>query len=200
VPEDLEHLERDMADTYFLNFSLFQSMPDSWAIEQLFPVLPIHRLDEMPNRRAVIADITCDSDGKIDRFVALRDVKNTLELHPWKPGEPYYLGLFLVGAYQEILGDMHNLYGDTHVVHVDETPDGRPRLTHVIEGDRVEEVLSYVEYFRGDLSARLRRTIEEAIEEDRMTPEQAAALQRCFEKGLSSYTYLHHPEPAEAGP
>ncbi|MEW6072000.1 MAG: biosynthetic arginine decarboxylase [Planctomycetota bacterium] len=196
VPEDLEHLERDMADTYFMNFSVFQSLPDSWAIDQLFPVMPIHRLDEMPSRRAVIADITCDSDGKVDRFVSLRDVKKTLELHPWTPDSPYYLGFFLVGAYQEILGDMHNLFGDTNVVHVDETPDGRPRLRHVINGDRVEEVLSYVEYFRGELTERLRRTIEQAIEEDRMSLEQAAALQRRFENELSSYTYLITREPA----
>ncbi len=197
VPEDLAQVERDMADTYFLNFSVFQSMPDAWAIEQLFPVLPIHRHDEMPTRRAVLADITCDSDGKVDRFVALRDSRATLELHPWTPGEPYYLGFFLIGAYQEILGDMHNLLGDTNVVHVDESPDGRPRLRHVIPGDRVEEVLSYVEYFRDALRDRLRGTIEEAIEEERMTFEESAALLSRFESGLSGYTYLTTPQPGE---
>ena len=137
MPDDLANLERDMADTYFLNFSLFQSVPDSWAIHQLFPVLPLHRHNEQPTRHAVLADITCDSDGKIDRFIDLRDVKRTLELHPLTPGEPYYLGFFLVGAYQEILGDMHNLFGDTNVVHVDLDEHGPPALTHVVRGDRV---------------------------------------------------------------
>ena len=197
VPEDLEHLERDMADTYFLNISVFQSLPDSWAISQLFPVLPIHRLDEAPTRRAVLADITCDSDGKLDRFIDLRDTKSVLELHPKRPDEPYYIGIFLVGAYQEILGDMHNLYGDTNVVHVDEGPDGRPRLRHVIPGDRVEEVLSYVGYFRGELLGGLRETIERAIEEERMSPEESAVLLRRLETGLASYTYLITPHPGK---
>ena len=197
VSEELDQLERDMADTYFLNFSLFQSMPDAWAIQQLFPVLPIHRLDEYPSRRAVLADITCDSDGKVDQFISLRDIKKTLELHPWRRDQPYYLGFFLVGAYQEILGDMHNLFGDTNVVHVDEAPDGRPRLSHVIPGDRVEEVLSYVEYFRSELRGHLRRSIEQAIEEDRMTLEQSAMVLNHFETGLSSYTYLNTPDPVK---
>src|SRR5678816_1365528 len=117
VPEDLEHLERNLSDTYFLNFSMFQSLPDHWAIDQLFPILPIHRLNEKPTRRGVLADITCDSDGKIDRFIDLKDVKSTLELHPVN-GEDYILGVFITGAYQEILGDLHNLFGDTNAVHV----------------------------------------------------------------------------------
>jgi arginine decarboxylase len=190
VPDDLESLERDMADTYFLNFSLFQSVPDSWAIGQLFPILPLHRHDETPSRRAVLADITCDSDGKVDRFIDLRDVRRVLELHALKPDEPYYLAFFLVGAYQEILGDMHNLFGDTHVVHVDSNGNGRPRLTHVVPGDRVEDVLSYVEYFPNDLLTHLRRTTERALDEDRMSFEQSAELLRRFQAGLSSYTYL----------
>ncbi len=190
VPDDLSNLERDMADTYFLNFSLFQSMPDSWAIGQLFPVLPIHRLNEEPTRRAILADITCDSDGKIDRFIDLRDVKRTLELHPVRPGESYLLGMFLVGAYQEILGDMHNLFGDTNVVHVDVSPDGRPVVKHVVRGDRVQEVLSYVEYFETDLLANLRRSIERALEEDRLSLEESAQIQRRYEQGLAGYTYL----------
>ena len=198
VPEDLAHLERDLSDTYFVNFSLFQSLPDSWAIGQLFPILPIQRLNEKPTRRAVLADVTCDSDGKIDRFIDLRDVKRTLELHPWTKGRPYYLGFFLVGAYQEILGDMHNLFGDTHVVHVDLTPDGKVRFPHFVSGDRIEEVLSYVEYFRNDLLRSLRRAIEKAIDEDRMTLEQSAALLRTFEAGLASYTYLITDEPSLA--
>jgi arginine decarboxylase len=190
VPDDLSMLERDMADTYFLNFSIFQSMPDSWAIGQLFPVVPIHRLNEQPTRRAILADITCDSDGKIDRFIDLRDVKRVLELHPLVEGEPYLMGVFLVGAYQEILGDMHNLFGDTNVVHVDLGTDGRPVIKHVVPGDRVQEVLSYVEYFEADLLAQLRRSIESALAEDRLTFEESALLLRRYEQGLAGYTYL----------
>ena len=191
VPDDLAHLERDMADTYFLNFSLFQSMPDSWAIGQLFPVLPLHRLDTEPTRRAVLADITCDSDGKIDRFIDLRDVKPVLELHPVEPGQPYLVGMFLIGAYQEILGDMHNLFGDTNIVHVDLNDEGRVVLNHIVRGDRVHEVLSYVEYFENDLLAKLRRSIERALESDRLTYEESAMLQKRYEQGLAGYTYLH---------
>jgi len=190
VPDDLAGLERDMADIYFLNLSIFQSIPDSWAIHQLFPVLPIHRLAEAPSRRAILADITCDSDGKIDRFIDLRDVKRTLELHPLKPQEPYYVGIFLVGAYQEILGDMHNLFGDTNAVHVDVNGDGKPRLKHVVRGDRVKDVLSYVGYDESELLVSLRRSIEKAIEEDRITFEESARLLRRYEHGLHGYTYL----------
>jgi arginine decarboxylase len=190
VPDDLSSLERDMADTYFVNFSVFQSLPDVWAIRQLFPVLPVHRLNEEPTRRAVLADITCDSDGKIDNFIDLRDVKRVLELHALKPGEPYYLGFFLVGAYQEILGDMHNLFGDPNIVHVDLDERGAPRLTHVVRGDRTQEMLSYVEYFEDDLLARLRRHIEQALKEGHMSFEESALLQRRYEAGLNSYTYL----------
>ena len=190
VPDDLANLERDMADTYFVNFSVFQSLPDSWAINQLFPVLPLHRHDEQPTRHAVLADITCDSDGKVDRFIDLRDVKRTLELHPLRPNEPYYLGFFLIGAYQEILGDMHNLFGDPNIVHVDLDEQGRPRLSHVVRGDRIQEVLGYVEYFEENLLSRLRRHIERSLEEGRMTYEESALLQRRYEAGLASYTYL----------
>ena len=194
VPDDLTHLERDMADTYFVNFSVFQSLPDSWAIGQLFPILPLHRHTEQPARRGVIADITCDSDGKIDRFIDLRDVKRTLELHALRPGEPYYMGFFLIGAYQEILGDMHNLFGDPNIVHVDLDEQRRPRLTHVVRGDRIQEVLSYVEYFEQDLLARLRRHIERSLEAGQMAFEESAMLQRRYESGLASYTYLAREE------
>ncbi|MBL8858036.1 MAG: biosynthetic arginine decarboxylase [Planctomycetes bacterium] len=190
VPDDLANLERDMADTYFLNFSLFQSVPDSWAIHQLFPVLPLHRHNETPTRRAILADITCDSDGKVDRFIDLRDVKRTLELHPLKNQDPYYIGFFLVGAYQEILGDMHNLFGDTNVVHVDLDDAGRPRLTHVLRGERVQDVLEYVEYFETDLLSNLRRSVERSLEEGRITFEESALLYRRYEAGLHGYTYL----------
>jgi arginine decarboxylase len=190
VPDDLSNLERDMADTYFLNFSLFQSVPDSWAIHQLFPVLPLHRHTEAPTRRAILADITCDSDGKVDRFIDLRDVKRTLELHPLKKDEPYYLGFFLVGAYQEILGDMHNLFGDTNVVHVDLDESGRPRLSHVLRGERVQDVLEYVEYFETDLLSSLRRSVEKALEDGRISFEESALIYRRYESGLHGYTYL----------
>jgi arginine decarboxylase len=200
VPDDLANLERDMSDTYFLNFSLFQSIPDSWAIHQLFPVLPLHRHLEAPTRRATLADITCDSDGKVDRFIDLRDVKRTLELHPLKKDEPYYLGFFLVGAYQEILGDMHNLFGDTNVVHVDLDDAGRPRLTHVLRGERVQDVLEYVEYFEPDLLSNLRRSVEKALEDGRITFEESALLYRRYEAGLHGYTYLTRDRRSGEGP
>ncbi|MCB9908976.1 MAG: biosynthetic arginine decarboxylase [Planctomycetes bacterium] len=190
VPDELEALELALADTYFVNFSVFQSMPDSWAIDQLFPIIPIHRLGEEPTRRAVIADLTCDSDGKISRFIDERGYKKTLELHQVGKGDPYYVGFFLVGAYQEILGDMHNLFGDTNVVHVDVDAKGRPRLSHVVRGDRVKEVLSYLEYFEEDLLRNLRRHVELALEEERMTYEDSAQFWARYERGLVGYTYL----------
>ena len=141
MPEELGGLDAMLSDTYFCNFSIFQSMPDSWAIKQLFPIMPIHRLTEPPTRRAVLGDITCDSDGKIDQFIDLRDVRNTLELHPHDGNEPYFIGAFLLGAYQEILGDLHNLLGDTNAVHVSMEEDGTPNIDSVIKGDTVTEVL-----------------------------------------------------------
>lgn len=200
VPDDLSSLQRDLADTYFLNFSLFQSVPDSWAIKQLFPVLPVHRLDECPTQRAVLADITCDSDGKVDRFIGLHDVKPTLELHTVRPGEPYYLGFFLIGAYQEILGDMHNLFGDTNIVHVDTDVNGRPRLHHVVRGDRVQDVLSYVEYFEKDLLRDMRRHLEESLEQGHLTYEESALVWRRFESALSGYTYLSRDRAVQSVP
>ena len=188
VPEDLEDLEKSLADTYYGNLSVFQSAPDHWAVKQLFPVMPIHRLDEKPTRRGVIADLTCDSDGKIDRFIDQRDVKHVLELHPWSD-EPYFLGLFLVGAYQEILGDLHNLFGDTDAVHVRLDEDSGYRVEHVVEGDSVEEVLAYVEYDRRSLIETVRRTIEGALRRGQITIEESAQLRRRFEQGLSGYTY-----------
>ena len=188
-PDELRELERALADTYYCNFSLFQSLPDSWAIDQLFPVLPIHRLDERPHRHGVIADVTCDSDGRIDRFIDPRQVRPVLDLHPLGD-DPYYLGIFLVGAYQEILGDLHNLFGDANAVHVALEDGGGYRIEHVVEGDTVQEVLSYVDYPRDLLVARLRRSTEAAIRGGRMTREQARELMRCYEAGLAGYTYL----------
>jgi arginine decarboxylase len=189
VPEDLEPLEKGLADTYYGNFSVFQSAPDHWAVKQLFPVMPIHRLEEKPTRRGVFADLTCDSDGKIDRFIDPRDVKDVLDLHPWN-GQPYYIGVFLVGAYQEILGDYHNLFGDTDAVHVRLGADGRYEVEHVVEGDAVTDVLRYVQYDRGTLIERVRRTIEVAMREGQISLEESARLRRRYEEGLSEYTYL----------
>jgi arginine decarboxylase len=189
VPEDLEPLEKGLADTYYGNFSVFQSAPDHWAVKQLFPVMPIHRLDEKPTRRGVFADLTCDSDGKIDRFIDPRDVKDVLELHPWN-NQPYYIGMFLVGAYQEILGDYHNLFGDTDAVHVRLGADGRYEVEHVVEGDAVTDVLRYVQYDRATLIERVRRTIEIAMREGQISLEESARLRRRYEEGLSEYTYL----------
>jgi arginine decarboxylase len=189
VPEELEGLEKALADTYFCNFSMFQSLPDSWAIDQLFPILPIHRHNEEPTRRAVLADITCDSDGKIDNFIDRRDVKHVLELHPFKD-EDYHLGIFLVGAYQEILGDLHNLFGDTNTVIVSLGESGSYHIDHVIPGDSVNSVLKYVSYSAEDLIARVRRSTEEAIRNKRMTLEESRQLLRMFENGMIGYTYL----------
>ncbi|MFT5733888.1 MAG: arginine decarboxylase [Planctomycetota bacterium] len=190
VPEDVEDLEKALADTLFLNMSVFQSLPDAWAIGQMFPVVPIHRLDEEPKRRAVIADLTCDSDGKIQRFIDLRGVKNTLEVHEQVPGEGYFMGFFLVGAYQEILGDMHNLFGDTNVVHVDLSEDNKPKLVHVLRGDRVREVLEYVDYSEADLLRKLRGHVEDALQAGRLTYEESALFWKRYESALAGYTYL----------
>jgi arginine decarboxylase len=189
VPEELEGLERALADTYYCNFSVFQSTPDSWAIDHLFPVLPIHRLNEEPTRRGILADITCDSDGKIDRFIDRRDVKSVLELHPLRE-EDYFLGIFLVGAYQEILGDLHNLFGDTHTLHVSLGESGGYHIDHVIPGDSVTDVLRYVSYDRDQLVANLRRFAETALRSQRITLEESRQLLRTYEQGLSGYTYL----------
>ena len=189
VPEDLQNLEQELADTYYGNFSVFQSAPDHWAVKQLFPVIPVHRLDEEPTHRGVFADLTCDSDGKIDQFIDRSDTKRVLELHPWT-GEPYYIGLFLVGAYQEILGDLHNLFGDTDAVHVRLDEDGRYAVVHVVEGDEVSEVLHYVEYDRSDLIERVRRTIERSLRAGNINLEDSARLRKRYAEGLAEYTYL----------
>lgn len=188
VPEELKTLEALLADIYFCNFSLFQSVPDTWAIDQLFPVIPLQRLDEEPTRRGILADVTCDSDGTIDRFVGSRDFKAVLELHELDQ-RPYYLGFFLVGAYQEILGDLHNLFGDTNTVNVSLDSAAGYELDDVIAGNSVLEVLDYVQYQREELIARIRRWSEEAIHQGRMTLQEARDLIRVYEAGLNGYTY-----------
>jgi len=188
-PEDLEGLDALLADTYFCNFSIFQSLPDSWAIKQLFPIMPIHRLDEPPSREAVLGDISCDSDGKVDQFIDRRDVKRTLPLHPFN-GQPYYLGAFLVGAYQEILGDLHNLFGDTNAVHVSLNGNSEVVLDTVIKGDTVREVLDYVQFNAESLLSQFRRDVETALRAGRIGYEESGRLLRFYEEGLHGYTYL----------
>ncbi|MEN9228452.1 MAG: biosynthetic arginine decarboxylase [Gloeomargarita sp. GMQP_bins_120] len=189
VPDDLEDLPKTMASIYYINLSVFQSAPDTWAIDQLFPIMPIHRLNERPRCRGTLADLTCDSDGKIDRFIDLRDVKSWLELHPYRPGEPYYLGLFLGGAYQEIMGNLHNLFGDTNVVHIRLSPNGY-QIEHVVKGDTLREVLGYVQYNADDLLEQLRRQSEAALQAKRITLEEAQRLLSHYEHSLNRYTYL----------
>ncbi len=189
VPDDLEGLERSLADTYYCNFSCFQSLPDFWAVQQLFPIMPIHRLGEQPTRRGVLADITCDSDGKIDRFIDLRDVKDVLELHPIN-GEDYILGVYITGAYQEILGDMHNLFGDTNAVHVSLDAASGYRIEHVLKGDTVEEVLRFVQYSPTELTHKLRQAVEAAVRLGTISFEEARFFVDKYERGLEGYTYL----------
>ena len=190
LPEELEDLEKGLADTYYGNLSVFQSAPDHWAVKQLFPVMPIQRLHEKPGRRAIIADLTCDSDGKIDQFIDQHDVKNVLELHALD-GRRYYIAVFLVGAYQEILGDLHNLFGDTDAVHVvvDEESGGYI-VDHVVEGEDVKDVLAYVEYDQAALTEKVRRLAEEARRRGDITIEEATRLRARYKQGLWEYTYL----------
>ena len=189
IPEDLRELSCSMVDFYYGNFSLFQSLPDSWAIRQLFPVMPLHRLNERPTNKAVLADITCDCDGKIDHFIDREDVATALPLHAIKPGEDdYYIGVFLVGAYQETLGDLHNLLGDTNVVGV-HPEGGRPVYTHEVEGDTVADVLSYVEYDPKELINKFRTFAEQAVADGKISPSERRRALEVFRSGLNGYTY-----------
>ncbi|HZZ43852.1 MAG TPA: biosynthetic arginine decarboxylase [Tepidisphaeraceae bacterium] len=189
IPEEFAGLEATLSDTYFCNYSIFQSMPDSWAIDQLFPIMPIHRLTEEPSCRGILADITCDSDGKVDRFIDRRDVKPVLELHPFN-GDDYLIACFLVGAYQEILGDLHNLLGDTNAVHVSVDDDGHVSIDEVIEGDTVREVLQYVQFSADDLMRAMRKTVERALKEGKLSLDESRVLLKFYEFGLEGYTYL----------
>lgn len=191
-PAEFGQLDRILSDIYFANFSLFQSLPDSWAIDQLFPVMPIHRLNEKPNRKGVLGDITCDSDGKIDRFVG-EGTPRTLQLHEPKQGEPYQLAIFMVGAYQETLGDLHNLFGDTHAVHVDLDDSGaapKARVRSIVKGDTVREVLGYVQYESRELIDNLQSAVETALVDGRIDDEQAGETVQFYERALDGYTYL----------
>jgi arginine decarboxylase len=197
MPEELETLEHMLSDTYFCNFSVFQSLPDSWAIDQLFPVMPLHRLTERPTRRAVLADITCDSDGKIEKFIDKREVKDDLQLHALNDDE-YYLGIFLVGAYQEILGDLHNLFGDTNTIQVSLAPGGGYLIDRVVEGDTVTEVLNYVAYNKDDLIAKMRGFTETALRAGRINLDESRQILRVYEAGLAGYTYLEREVDAKS--
>lgn len=189
IPEDVAHLDRMLSDIYFANFSLFQSMPDSWAIDQLFPIMPIHRLDEKPTRNAVLGDITCDSDGKVDAFICGGKRSRTLKLHEPRQGESYQLAVFMVGAYQEILGDLHNLFGDTHAVHVDLSDNG-VKVESIVKGDTVSEVLSYVQYEDRELIDNLQEAVESAVQAGTIDNEQAGETVAFYERALGNYTYL----------
>lgn len=189
IPEDIEKLSEILFDTYFCNFSVFQSLPDSWAIDQLFPVMPIHRLQEVPTRRGILADMSCDSDGKIDRFVGRRTHQHDLPLHQFH-NSPYYLGVFLVGAYQEILGGLHNLFGDANAVHVELDSEGQWVIKQIVEGDTIEEVLSYAQYNPQQILKQLRTLIEKALKSGRLSNAESAKLQKKFKESLESYTYL----------
>jgi len=189
VPEEIEALNNKFLDIYFANFSLFQSLPDVWGIQQIFPVMPIHRLDEEAKRRATIVDLTCDSDGQIDRFVSPNKISRFIPLHELN-NAPYYVGIFLIGAYQEILGSYHNLFGDTHAVHVDFDKEGNWHVTQEVPGNTLNEVLESVQYDKNDLVEKLRNSIESALKKGRLTNEDSAKLKKRFKDAFDSYTYL----------
>ncbi|OQW51887.1 MAG: arginine decarboxylase [Proteobacteria bacterium SG_bin7] len=196
--EDADDIVKDLdtilSDTYYCNFSVFQSLPDSWAVGQVFPLIPLQRLNEEPKRRATLVDLTCDSDGKIEKFISNSSRKKTaLEVHDLNGNEPYFMGIFLVGAYQEILGDFHNLFGDTDAVHITMTPSGYA-VDHVVKGDSVSDVLGYVEYQKSELIENIRRVSESGILRGTLTKPEARLLMKYYEDGLSGYTYLEEPE------
>jgi arginine decarboxylase len=189
IPDELAGLESATADVYYGNFSVFQSIPDFWAIDQLFPIMPIHRLGQRPTRNAVLADITCDSDGKVDRFIDLHDVKHVLPLHEWDGGD-YYLGIFLTGAYQETIGDMHNLLGNTNVLHVRIDERGQIESACQINGDRVDEILQYMEYDSEQMVATIKARAEKAVRHGLITAREKAAFLKAYKIGMKGYTYF----------
>ncbi len=193
VPEEVKELEIALGDQYLCNFSVFQSLLDHWALGQLFPIMPIHHLDQPPDRNGTLVDITCDSDGKVSRFIDLQDVKETLPLHRIRPGEPYYLGFFLMGAYQDIMGDLHNLFGRVNEVHVflDEDEDSGWYIEEVIEGSTVGSVLTMTQWDQPELIRLVKAQVDAAIKSDRMKPSEAMRLLSEYERGLKGYTYLN---------
>ncbi len=189
IPEEFRVLSKMLADKYFCNFSLFQSLPDSWAIDQIFPIMPIHRLQEKPVRSATLQDITCDSDGKIDRFIGIRDYANYINLHELKKEEPYYLGVFLVGAYQEILGDLHNLFGDTNAVHV-VVKDDEYEIKQIIDGETIAEVLDYVQFDAKKLVRTMETWVTSAVKQGVISATEGKEFLANYRSGLYGYTYL----------
>lgn len=197
VPEDVAQLDKYLSDQYLCNFSLFQSMPDHWAIQQLFPIIPIHRLNEEPTKEATLADITCDSDGKVCKFVDLRDIRDTLKLHALRENEQYYLGFFLMGAYQDIMGDLHNLYGRVNEVHVftDDTEPGGYYIEEVIRGNDVAGVLSWIQYNPAGLEKRVKEMIDAKVKEGVVKPKEGVDLLNFYEANLFGYTYMNNEIP-----
>ena len=190
IPKDLHEIDSTLADIYYCNFSVFQSLPDSWAIDQVFPIMPIHRLNEYPERRGILSDMTCDSDGRINNFIDMQGMKNTLELHSMKVGEEYYLGAFLVGAYQETLGDLHNLLGDTNVVSIRIQEDGSYEFVREISGDSVSDILAYVEYEPRRIMENIRHNAERAVRDKQISPTERFSIMQAFENGMRGYTYF----------
>ena len=188
-PEELRKIAKMLPEKNFCNFSLFQSLPDSWAIDQMFPIMPITRLDEKPGRLATLQDITCDSDGKISHFVSPHGVYDALPVHALRQGEPYYIVVFLVGAYQEILGDMHNLFGDTNAVHISVTKDGY-EIDQLIDGETVADVLDYVEYNPKKLVRNVEAWVTNSMKKGIITPEEGRQFLNTYRAGLYGYTYL----------
>ena len=189
TPEELKNLDKILADKYFCNFSLFQSLPDAWAVDQLFPIVPLQRLNERPTRNATLQDITCDSDGKITNFVTNRNISHILPVHTLRKNEPYYLGVFLVGAYQEILGDMHNLFGDTNAAHIT-VKDGRYHIDQIFDGETVEEVLNYVQYNPKKLVRQLEVWVTKSVKQGKISLEEGKEFLSNYRSGLYGYTYL----------
>jgi arginine decarboxylase len=199
VPDEVEALSKHLADQYLCNFSIFQSMPDHWAIQHLFPIAPIHRHDEEPNRTATLVDITCDSDGKVNKFIDLRDIKETLPLHTLKSQEPYYLGFFLMGAYQDIMGDLHNLFGRVNEVHVflDETEPGGYYVEEIIKGNNIAGVLSMIQYSATDMEKRVKEQLDARVREGFLKPRESVDLCNFYEEVLHGYTYVDYEKQSK---
>jgi arginine decarboxylase len=195
VPDEVRELETMLSDQYVCNFSVFQSLLDHWALGQLFPVMPIDHLDKMPDRNATLVDITCDSDGKISKFIDLQDVKDTLPLHQLTPGEPYLIAFFLMGAYQDIMGDLHNLFGRVNEAHVflDEDEESGWYIEETLEGSTIGDVLKMVQWDQSELMRQMKTQVDAAIKGDRLKPNEAMRLLSNYEKALKGYTYLQFP-------
>ncbi|HOK41232.1 MAG TPA: biosynthetic arginine decarboxylase, partial [bacterium] len=190
IPEELRDFKVNLRETYFANFSIFQSLPDSWAIDQLFPISPIQRLNEKPEYIASIADITCDSDGEITQFVVNESIKNYLPVHKINENENYYIGFFLIGAYQEILGDLHNLFGDTNAVHITFNKKTGYNIVNIILGDAIGKTLNYVQYNQYDILKNIRENLEKNVQKQKITIEESTHFYELIEQNLKTYTYL----------